>query len=159
MLINSAAAATPFNLDPEIVFFSRIDGESVDHVFFRTPDREAGLPGCCNCRSVTIGRVDLAGRDPSPASAIDLGSDRRHREQHSALHWVETRPIFCTCTFETGATRSCRGPRQKIESLAERKRAHGRPSRPSPDMQCFVSRRHQLSHCPARRKVLVKVAS
>jgi hypothetical protein len=108
ILISSAATTTPFHFDPEIGFFSQIEGEKIYHVYSPTVLSEAELERFYVRGSVNIGQVDLAGRDPSREHVFNLAPGKGFHQPQNAPHWVETRgsrSVSYTFVFETDRTR------------------------------------------------------
>ena len=109
ILISSAATTTPFHFDPEIGFFSQIEGEKIYHVYSPTVLSEAELERFYVRGNVNIGQVDLGGRDPAREYVFNLGPGKGLHQPQNAPHWVETvgaRSVSYTFVFETDATRA-----------------------------------------------------
>ncbi len=109
ILISSAATTTPFHFDPEIGFFSQIEGEKIYHVYSPTSVSEAELERFYVRGSVNIGQVDLQGRDTGREHIFHLGPGKGLHQPQNAPHWVETagtRSISYTFVFETDRTRA-----------------------------------------------------
>jgi hypothetical protein len=109
ILISSAATTTPFHFDPEIGFFSQIEGEKIYHVFSPTALKETELERFYLGGNVEIGQVDLEGRDPSLEYVFTLGPGKGFHQPQNAAHWVQTvgtRSISYTWVLETEATRA-----------------------------------------------------
>jgi len=109
ILISSAATTTPFHFDPEINFFSQIEGEKIYHVYSPSSLTEAELERFYIRGAVNIGQVELAGRDPAYEHVFSLGPGKGLHQPQNAPHWVETRgsrSISFPFVFETDATRA-----------------------------------------------------
>jgi len=109
ILITSAATTTPFHFDPEIGFFSQIEGDKTYHVYSPRTLSETELEPFYTRGAVDIGQVDLEGREPSHEYAFDLSPGKGLHQPQNAPHWVETcnsRSISYTFVFETNATRA-----------------------------------------------------
>jgi hypothetical protein len=109
ILISSAATMTPFHFDPEIGFFSQIEGEKIYHVYSPSCLREEELERFYVRGATNIGQVDLEGRDPSREHVFALGPGKGLHQPKNAPHWVETRgtrSVSYTVVFETDATRA-----------------------------------------------------
>jgi hypothetical protein len=109
ILISSAATTTPFHFDPEINFFSQIEGEKIYHVYSPASLTEAELERFYIRGAVNIGQVDLASRDPSYEHVFALGPGKGLHQPQNAPHWVETRgsrSISFPFVFETNVTRA-----------------------------------------------------
>ncbi len=109
ILISSAATTTPFHFDPEIGFFSQIEGEKIYHVYSPSSVTEAELERFYVRGSVNIGQVALEGRDARQEHVFALGPGKGLHQPQNAPHWVETRgarSISYTFVFETDITRA-----------------------------------------------------
>lgn len=109
ILISSAATITPFHFDPEIGFFSQIQGQKIYHVYSPTVITEKELEESSLANGVMLTPIDLAGRDPAREYVFDLFAGQGFHQPHSAPHWVQTgadRSISYTFVFETEATRA-----------------------------------------------------
>ncbi len=109
ILISSASTTTPFHFDPEIGFFSQIEGEKTYHVYSPTVLTDAELERFYVRGSVNIGQVGLDGRDPSREYVFNLGPGKGFHQPQNAPHWVTTRgsrSISYAFVFETDATRA-----------------------------------------------------
>jgi hypothetical protein len=109
VFITSAASTTPFHFDPEINFFSQIEGEKTYHVYAPASVREIDLEDFYLQGQVSIGQVDLRKCDPVHEHVYTLrAGDGFHQPQNSP-HWVQTqasRSISYSFVFETDATRA-----------------------------------------------------
>lgn len=109
ILISSAATITPFHFDPEIGFFSQIEGEKSYHVYSPTVITEQELESFYIRGAVSIAQVDLNGRDRSREYVFSLKPGMGFHQPQNSPHWVETgksRSISFTFVFETDATRA-----------------------------------------------------
>jgi hypothetical protein len=109
ILISSATTTTPFHFDPEINFFSQIEGEKIYHVYSPTVLTEAELERFYVRDNINIGQVDFEGRDRSRECVFSLGPGKGLHQPQNAPHWVETRgsrSISYSWVFETDATRA-----------------------------------------------------
>jgi hypothetical protein len=109
ILISSAATITPFHFDPEIGFFSQIEGEKTYHVYSPTVVTEAELEPFYLWGEVSIAQVNLATRDRSREYVFALEPGKGLHQPQNAPHWVETsksRSVSFTFVFETDATRA-----------------------------------------------------
>jgi hypothetical protein len=123
IFVSSAAATTPFHFDPEVNFFSQIEGDKIYHVYPPDTITEIELEGFYKRGVVNIGQVDLAKRPPNREFVFSLRAGRGLHQPQNAPHWVETgksRSISYTFVFETaasrakGRTRSCNHYLRKI---------------------------------------------
>ena len=77
VFITSATSTTPFHFDPEIAFFSQIEGEKIYHVYPPSVLREAELEKFYLQGNVSIGQVDLGLCDPALEHVLSTTSRRR----------------------------------------------------------------------------------
>jgi hypothetical protein len=112
IFITSAAAVTPFHFDPEIAFFSQIEGEKIYHVYSPSVLSESELENFYLNGMVSIGQVELAKCDATREHIFHLRAGMGLHQPQNAPHWVETlatRSISYSLVFETDASRArCR---------------------------------------------------
>jgi hypothetical protein len=110
ILISSAATITPFHFDPEINFFSQIEGEKIYHVYPPAVLTETELERFYIRGAVNIGQVSLQKRNPADEHVYTLGPGKGFHQPQNAPHWVQTsggRSVSYAFVFETNATRAC----------------------------------------------------
>jgi hypothetical protein len=73
LLITSAATTTPFHFDPEIGFFSQIEGEKIYHLYPPSILGDEELERFYKLGRVAIAQIDLEGRDPAREHSSGLG--------------------------------------------------------------------------------------
>jgi hypothetical protein len=108
VFITSAAATTPFHFDPEIGFFSQIEGEKIYHCYSPSALRERDLEDFYLQAKITIGQVDLRICDPALDHVYHLLPGSGLHQPQNAPHWVETtasRSVSYAFVFETDVTR------------------------------------------------------
>jgi hypothetical protein len=108
VFITSAAAITPFHFDPEIAFFSQIEGEKTYHVFSPSALRESDLEDFYLRAEISIGQVDLQSCDPALEHVYNLRPGSGFHQPQNAPHWVETRAsrsVSYAFVFETDVSR------------------------------------------------------
>ena len=108
ILITSAASTTPFHFDPEVGFFSQIEGEKTYHVYSPDVVTEAELEAFYRSGKIDIGQLDIATRDASKEYVFDLVPGQGLHQPQNAPHWVQTkgsRSVSYTFVFETRAAR------------------------------------------------------
>jgi len=130
ILISSAATITPFHFDPEIGFFSQIEGEKSYHVYSPTVVTEPELESFYVRGAVSIAQVDLESRDRSREYVYSLKPGMGFHQPQNSPHWVETgnsRSISFTFVFETDATRAMGRTRSFNHYL---RRLHWKPTAP-----------------------------
>jgi hypothetical protein len=130
ILISSAATITPFHFDPEIGFFSQIEGEKSYHVYSPTVVTEPELESFYVRGAVSIAQVDLESRDRSREYVYSLKPGMGFHQPQNSPHWVETgnaRSISFTFVFETDATRAMGRTRSFNYYL---RRLHRKPTAP-----------------------------
>ena len=109
VLISSSATTTPFHFDPEVNFFTQIEGEKIYHVYSPSALAEPELERFYVRGALNIGQVDLEGRDPKHEHVFTLTPGKGMHQPHDAAHWVETgakRSVSYAFVFETDATRA-----------------------------------------------------
>ena len=109
LLISSAVTTTPIHFDPEIGFFSQIEGEKFYHVYSPASVTEPELERFYIRGAVAIGKVDLSRRDPAHEHVFNLGPGKGFHQPQNAPHWVQTgksRSVSYTLVFETDVTRA-----------------------------------------------------
>jgi hypothetical protein len=126
IFISSAATTTPFHFDPEIGFFSQIQGEKIYHVYSPTVLNEEDLERFYIRGAVSIAQIDIEGRDPGREHVFTLGPGKGLHQPLNAPHWVETggsQSISYSFVFETDATRA-RGRVQAFNHLVRKLGLH-----------------------------------
>jgi len=109
IFITSASATTPFHFDPEIAFFSQIEGGKIYHMYSPAVLGEPELERFYLQGMVSIGQVPLNGRDPRHEHVFTLRAGLGMHQPQNSPHWVETRAersISYSFVFETDATRA-----------------------------------------------------
>jgi hypothetical protein len=106
LFISSAAATTPLHFDPEVAFFTQIEGDKTYHVYSPDDVSEEDLEYFYARGQIEIGQLELTKRNPEKQHIYNLeAGDGFHQPQNSP-HWVETcgtRSISYSCVFETDA--------------------------------------------------------
>jgi hypothetical protein len=109
IFISSAAATTPFHFDPEVNFFSQIEGEKTYHVYPPAAVTETELERFYKRGIVNIGQLDLSKRQISQECVFNLEAGRGLHQPQNSPHWVETgrsRSISYSFVFETASSRA-----------------------------------------------------
>jgi hypothetical protein len=109
ILISSAAATTPLHFDPEIGFFSQIEGDKIYHVYSPNDVSEDDLERFYVRDMISTCRLELKHRNPENEHVYYLSAGKGFHQPQNSPHWVETcktRSISYTCVFETNATRA-----------------------------------------------------
>lgn len=109
IFISSAAATTPFHFDPEVNFFSQIEGDKIYHVYPPAAVTEAELERFYKRGIVNIGQLDLSSRQLSQECVFTLSAGRGLHQPQNAPHWVETvrsRSISYSFVYETASSRA-----------------------------------------------------
>ena len=116
IFLSSGAAITPFHYDPEINFFTQIEGEKEYHVYAPKAVREEELERFFIHGKVDIAQIPLEGRDPAHEHVFELAAGRGLHQPQNSPHWVRTdaaRSISFSMVWETdesratGRTRAC----------------------------------------------------
>jgi Cupin superfamily protein len=109
LFITSAASTTPLHFDPEVGFFTQIEGDKTYHVYSPDDVPEQDLEDFYVRGKVSIGQLDMAQRDPGKEQIYNLKAGDGFHQPQNAPHWVETcgsRSISYSCVFETQADRA-----------------------------------------------------
>ena len=109
IFITSAASTTPVHFDPEINFFTQIEGEKIYHVYNPATLSEAELERFYLRGQVSIGNVNLQTCRPEHENVYTLTAGSGFHQPQNSPHWVETkamRSISYAFVFETDASRA-----------------------------------------------------
>ena len=109
IFITSARTITPFHYDPEVNFFSQIEGEKIYHVYAPACLTEQELEQFYVRGILDIAQVDLADRDRRHEHTFTLAPGKGLHQPQNAPHWAETtcsRSISYVFVYETEATRA-----------------------------------------------------
>jgi hypothetical protein len=130
IFISAPQATTPFHFDPEVNFFSQIEGEKIYHLYEPSVLAEDEVEPLYVRAMTDIGQVDLARRDPSAEHVIPLQPGTGLHQPQDSPHWVETgesRSVSYTFVYETREGRR----RSRVRSFnAYLRRLHIDPARP-----------------------------
>jgi Cupin superfamily protein len=130
VFISAPQATTPFHFDPEVNFFSQIEGEKIYHLYEPSVLAEDEVEPLYVRAMTDIGQVDLARRDPSAEHVIRLQPGMGLHQPQDAPHWVETvgsRSISYTFVYETHEGQR----RSRVRSFnSYLRRLHIDPARP-----------------------------
>jgi hypothetical protein len=112
IFVSSGSTTTPIHFDPEVGFFSQIEGEKIYHVYPPACASEVELERFYVRGRIDIGEVDIAKLDASREHVFHLAPGKGMHQPQNAPHWVQTgasRSISYTFVFQTGTSRSlCR---------------------------------------------------
>ena len=160
IFISSAAATTPFHFDPEIAFFSQIEGEKEYHVYEPEVLSETELERFYVCDMIDIGQVELAGRDPAREHVFALRAGDGLHQPQNAPHWVVTRnsrSISYTFVYATeaghalGRSRCCNHYVRKLGIEPQRPGLHPARDRAKAQvMSALLPMRKSLRHLLGR---------
>lgn len=109
VLISSGSTTTPIHFDPEVGFFSQIEGEKFYHVYPPDCASESELERFYIRGRVDIGNVDIMGLDREREHTFNLGPGKGFHQPQNAPHWVQTgkaRSVSYTFVFQTDVSRS-----------------------------------------------------
>jgi hypothetical protein len=130
VFISAPQATTAFHFDPEVNFFSQIEGEKIYHLYAPSELGEDEVEPLYVRATTDIGQVDLARRDPSAEHRIRLQPGTGLHQPQDAPHWVETvgsRSVSYTFVYETREGQR----RSRVRSFnAYLRRLHIDPARP-----------------------------
>ena len=130
IFISAPQATTPFHFDPEVNFFSQIEGEKIYHLYEPNVLGEDEVEPLYVRATTDIGQVDLARRDASAEHVFRLQPGAGLHQPQDSPHWVETvgsRSISYTFVYETRESRM----RGRVRSFnAYLRRLNFDPARP-----------------------------
>lgn len=130
IFISAPQATTPFHFDPEVNFFSQIEGEKIYHLYDPSELGEDEVEPLYVRAITDIGQVDLARRDVNAEHVFRLRPGTGLHQPQDSPHWVETvgsRSISYTFVYETREGRR----RARVRSFnAYLRRLHVDPSLP-----------------------------
>jgi hypothetical protein len=109
LLISSGCTTTPVHFDPEVGFFSQIEGEKFYHVYPPACAQETELEKFYVRGRVDIGAVDFAKLDSTVEHVYTLGPGKGFHQPQNSPHWVQTgtsRSVSFTFVYETNASRA-----------------------------------------------------
>ena len=104
IFISAAESTTPFHFDPEVNFFSQIEGEKTYHLYEPAALGEDEVEPLYVRATVDIGQVDLARRDPATEHVFRLVPGAGLHQPQDSPHWVRTmgdRSVSYTFVYET----------------------------------------------------------
>ncbi len=157
MFITSAASTTPLHFDPEVGFFTQIEGDKTYHVYSPDDVQEQDLEDFYVRGKVSIGQLDMAQRDPGKEQVYNLTAGHGFHQPQNAPHWVETcgtRSISYSCVFETSADRAL--GRTRAFNYYERKLGM-RPTPPGKNSQLDSVKAEAIIPDRLARKVLDRI--
>ncbi|MBW4043920.1 MAG: hypothetical protein HIU87_02850 [Acidobacteria bacterium] len=108
VFISAAAATTPIHFDPEIAFFSQIEGLKEYHVYSPADAREQELERFYIRGVIDIGRLEMAQRDATREQVFHLQPGMGFHQPQNSPHWVRTagaRSVSYSFVYQTDATR------------------------------------------------------
>jgi hypothetical protein len=108
IFISAPGAITPLHFDPEVNFFSQIEGDKIYHLYPPHALAEDEVEPLYVRATVDIGQVDLGRRDRSLEQIFVLQAGTGVHQPQDAPHWVETggsRSVSYTFVFETVESR------------------------------------------------------
>jgi len=109
ILISSGSTTTPIHFDPEIGFFSQIEGEKFYHVYPPDCTSERALERFYIRGRVDIGNVDLGRLNPEKEVVFHLLPGMGFHQPQNSPHWVRTggsRSVSYTFVFQTDVSRA-----------------------------------------------------
>jgi hypothetical protein len=109
ILISSGSTTTPIHFDPEIGFFSQIEGEKFYHIYPPNCSREAEMERFYVRGRVDIAQVELEQLDVKKEQVFRLLPGMGFHQPQNSPHWVRTgdsRSISYTFVLETEAGRT-----------------------------------------------------
>ena len=109
IFISAPWATTPFHFDPEVNFFTQIEGEKIYHLYKPSALGEDEVEPLYVRATVDIGQVDLSRRDPATEHVFRLQPGTGLHQPQDSPHWVETtssRSVSYTFVYETREARN-----------------------------------------------------
>ena len=106
ILISSGSTTTPVHFDPEVGFFSQVEGEKFYHVYAPDCLSEAEMERFYVRGRIDIGDVDLSGLHKEREHVFRLLPGMGFHQPQNAPHWVRTgdsRSVSYTFVFQTDA--------------------------------------------------------
>ena len=130
IFISSGSTITPIHFDPEVGFFSQIEGEKSYHVYPPDCACEAELERFYVRGRVDVGNVTMSSLDQAREHVFKLCPGKGFHQPQNAPHWVQTgnsRSVSYTIVFQTNASRS-RGRTRAFNYFLRRARVN--PAQP-----------------------------
>jgi hypothetical protein len=154
IFVTSAAATTPLHFDPEIAFFTQIEGEKIYHVYPPASLSDPVIEDFYRHGRVSIAQIDLAACDPAREQVYVLGPGKGLHQPQNSPHWVETRAtrsVSYSIVFETDASRA----RGRVRAFNHYLRKIGvRPAAPGTNQTVdFLKSRVMRIATPVRNRV------
>jgi hypothetical protein len=109
IFITAPQSTTPFHFDPEVNFFSQIEGDKIYHLYSPSDLGEQEVEPLYVRATVDIGQVDLNRRDRSAEHVFALRPGSGLHQPQDSPHWVETgdsRSVSYTFVYETRDARN-----------------------------------------------------
>lgn len=109
VLISSGSTTTPVHFDPEVSFFSQIEGDKFYHIYPPACTRENEMERFYIRGRVDIASVELDALDPQREHVFHLLPGMGFHQPQNSPHWVQTgdsRSVSYTFVFETDASRA-----------------------------------------------------
>lgn len=93
IFITSAAATTALHFDPEVAFFTQIEGDKDYHAYPPDQVTEPELEHFYSRGRVSIGQLDMSKLDPKAEHFFPLKAGAGFHQPQNAPHWVQTRAV------------------------------------------------------------------
>lgn len=109
IFVSAASTITPFHYDPEVNFFSQIEGPKTYHVYAPAAVSEVELESFYARGVLDIAQLDLDSRDRRLEHTFTLAPGQGLHQPRNSPHWVQTstsRSVSYVFVFETTATRA-----------------------------------------------------
>lgn len=109
VFVSSGATTTPFHFDPEVNFFTQIEGEKEYHVYEPASVTTQELEDFYARQVVDIAQIPLAGRPANFEHVFALKPGMGFHQPVNAPHWVRTgtgRSVSYSLIIETEAMRA-----------------------------------------------------
>lgn len=93
IFITSAAATTALHFDPEVAFFTQIEGDKDYHAYSPNQVTEPELEQFYSRGRISIGQLDISKLNPEQEHFFPLKAGRGFHQPQNAPHWVQTRAV------------------------------------------------------------------
>lgn len=93
IFVTSAAATTALHFDPEVAFFTQIEGDKDYHAYPPDQVTEPELEAFYSRGRVSIGQLDMSKLNPEQDHFFQLKAGAGFHQPQNSPHWVQTRAV------------------------------------------------------------------
>lgn len=93
IFVTSAAATTALHFDPEVAFFTQIEGDKDYHAYPPDQVTEPELEAFYSRGRVSIGQLDMSKLNPGQDHFFPLKAGVGFHQPQNSPHWVQTRAV------------------------------------------------------------------